>query len=84
MFSQKKQETESERLDRLGQEALRAVRMSEAEIEAVADAEDLYARLRQRIAAAERQRADVRRQPRSWWTRLIPPVGPDGLSAWRR
>jgi len=84
MFSQKKQETERERLDRLGQEALRAVRMSEAEIAAVAETEDLYARLRRRIAATERQRAHGSQQPSSWWARLIAPVGPEELSAWRR
>lgn len=82
MFNQQKQQTEAERLDRLGQEALRAISMSEAEIATVADAEDLYARLRQRIAVAERQRADGRVQASSWWASL--PTKLNGLSAWRR
>lgn len=83
MFSQK-QQTESERLDRLGREALRAVRMSEAEVEAVADAEDLYARLRQRIATAERQRVDDKMQARGWWASLVASSSLHEVSTWRR
>ncbi len=84
MFSQKKQQTEDERLDRLGRAALRAVRMSEAEVEAVAEAEDLYARLRQRIAAEARQRANGGMQAGRWWARLVASIGRHGVSAWRR
>jgi hypothetical protein len=57
MFSRKKRHTRDARLDRLGQEVLHAFRVSEAEVEAAADSPDLYAHLRARIAAEQRQQA---------------------------
>jgi hypothetical protein len=51
MFTSKKRRMQREGLDRAGQKVLRAVKMSEAEADAIADAPHLYAHLRRRITA---------------------------------
>ena len=59
MFSGKQQQTQRERLDRASQEVWRAVKLSETEANAAADAPHLYLSLRQRIAAEKQRLAAI-------------------------
>lgn len=56
MFTNKNHRRLNERLDRIGRETVRASASNEAEAETVATSPFLYARLRARIAASERER----------------------------
>jgi len=60
IFRSKKLKTQDERLDRVRLEVLRAVKVSEEEVDAVASSPDLYDRLRSRITAEQRRRAGER------------------------
>jgi hypothetical protein len=55
IWHRKERKIENERLDRVSREVLRAVKVSEAEVNAVADSQFLYSRLRSRIEAERRQ-----------------------------
>jgi hypothetical protein len=66
MWRSKRSKTEREQLDRVVSELLRAVKVSEAEIEAVADSGELYRRVRSRIAAERRRQANERASTDGW------------------
>ncbi len=66
MWRSKRSKRQHERLDRVVSELLRAVKVSEAEIEAVANSEELYRRVRSRIAAERRRRANENASIDGW------------------
>ncbi len=66
MWRSKRSKTEREQLDRVVSELLRAVKVSEAEIEAVADSGELYRRVRSRIATERRRQANERASTDGW------------------